>query len=331
MDDLISIIVPVYNVEKYLPVCLDSIINQTYKNLEIILINDGSTDDSLKICKRYAKKDSRIIVSSQKNMGQSSARNRGIELSNGKYIGFVDADDIISINMYEFLYKSITEGSNQIAICDFFVYVNDEHTPAFGNNHKKANFGKMEILKELMLDKKITNHMMNKLFVRSLFDEIRFPVGQKYEDIAILYKLFLRCSKVSYNSVDLYAYRQRLGSTTGEYNKDTNLDFINTIKKRYDDLYDFDEELNNYLILNRCNMTLRYFLDIVRFKRKDVFKDKEYIRNLYEELNFSKVHYKTIKKFNSFKKNVLLKLLYSNVYLFYYVVYIFEKVSGRVL
>ncbi len=106
MNDLISVIVPVYNVKNYLEKCLDSIINQTYKNLEIILINDGSTDESLDICYMYEKKDNRIKVYNQENHGLSYTRNRGIELARGKYIGFVDSDDVISPFMYEFLYKS---------------------------------------------------------------------------------------------------------------------------------------------------------------------------------------------------------------------------------
>ena len=104
MKDLISVIVPVYNVKNYLEKCLDSIINQTYKNLEIILINDGSTDESLDICYMYEKKDKRIKVYNQENHGLSYTRNRGIELARGKYIGFVDSDDVISPFMYEFLY-----------------------------------------------------------------------------------------------------------------------------------------------------------------------------------------------------------------------------------
>ena len=107
MNDLISVIVPVYNVKNYLEKCLDSIINQTYKNLEIILINDGSTDESLDICYMYEKKDNRIKVYNQENHGLSYTRNRGIEIARGKYIGFVDSDDVISPFMYEFLYKAI--------------------------------------------------------------------------------------------------------------------------------------------------------------------------------------------------------------------------------
>lgn len=329
MQDLISVIVPVYNVEAFLPECLESIINQTYKNLEIILIDDGSTDNSLNICKEYANKDNRIIVKTQKNMGQSVARNRGIELSHGKYIGFVDSDDIISINMYEYLYKSITESKTNISICDFVIYING--SPCFGVDYKNIEFNNLEILKELMLDQKITNYMVNKLYVKDLFNEIKFPVGRKYEDIAIIYKLFISAGTISYVPINLYAYRRRIGSTTGEYNKKTNMDFIKAIKDRYIDLYDFNKELNIYLKLNRSNMALRYFLDIVKFRKKDILKDHEYMNNLYKELEFAKKHYKEIKKLNSWKRNLLIKLAYTNIYLFYYIVYFYEKISRRVL
>ena len=168
MNDLISVIVPVYNVKNYLEKCLDSIINQTYKNLEIILINDGSTDGSLDICYMYEKKDNRIKVYNQENHGLSYTRNRGIELARGKYIGFVDSDDVISPFMYEFLYKAINEYNEcektgeypllfgirpediyddettfkaDISIADFlnFIYSNESKVVSFVKSKKKIN------------------------------------------------------------------------------------------------------------------------------------------------------------------------------------------------
>lgn len=329
MKDLISVIVPVYNVEDFLPMCLESIINQTYKNLEIILINDGSTDNSLNICKEYAKKDDRIVVKTQKNKGLSATRNKGIKLSHGKYIGFVDADDIISLNMYEYLYKAIIEENSQLSICNYIMF--DKEKPNFTEKYQNTKLTTVEALKQLMIDKDITNHAVDKLYLRDLFDGIEFPVGKKYEDVATTYKLFLRANSISYVPCYLYGYYQRVGSITGEYNKNSTLDFIIAILDRYDKLYNFDKELNIYLIQNRSNMALRYFLDIVKFRRKDVLKDKQYMANLYRELNFSKIYYKEIKKFNSVKRNILLNIAYRNIYLFYYVVYFYERISGKVL
>ena len=169
MNDLISVIVPVYNVKNYLEKCLDSIINQTYKNLEIILINDGSTDESLDICYMYEKKDNRIKVYNQENHGLSYTRNRGIELARGKYIGFVDSDDVISPFMYEFLYKAINEYNSKISICDF---VRFSDKPTFNETYESISLTKIDAIKELMIDKKIANHAVDKLYLRELFNEL---------------------------------------------------------------------------------------------------------------------------------------------------------------
>ena len=123
MKDKISIIVPVYNVEKYLSECLDSIINQSYKNIEIILINDGSTDSSLEICQKYQKNDKRIKLISQANKGLSISRNNGMKIATGKYIMFVDSDDIIHSRMIEVLYKEIKNNKCQMAVCKFKLFV----------------------------------------------------------------------------------------------------------------------------------------------------------------------------------------------------------------
>ena len=120
--DLISIIIPVYNVEQYLSRCIDSVINQTYKNLEIILIDDGSTDDSGEICDEYALKDNRIKVMHKQNGGVSSARNEGLDISKGNYIGFIDSDDFIEKDMYEFLYDLLTKNNCDISCCNKFIF-----------------------------------------------------------------------------------------------------------------------------------------------------------------------------------------------------------------
>jgi len=121
MNELISIIVPIYNVEIYLEKCLNSIINQTYKNIEILLINDGSSDNSLRICKKYQKKDKRIVLINKKNGGLSSARNAGIDKASGNYLLFIDSDDYIEIDMIEKLYNNIKSNNADISICNFFI------------------------------------------------------------------------------------------------------------------------------------------------------------------------------------------------------------------
>lgn len=140
MKELISIIVPVYNVEQYLDDCLISIINQTYKNLEIILIDDGSTDKSGKICDEYAKKDSRIIVIHKENGGVSSARNAGLRIAKGAYIGFVDPDDWIAEDMYEVLYSNAKKYDADVSVCKYKIV----------KNRRKDNLNAINLIKLLV-------------------------------------------------------------------------------------------------------------------------------------------------------------------------------------
>lgn len=323
MNDLISVIVPVYNTSNYLKKCLDSIINQTYDNLEIILINDGSSDNSLKICKEYLKKDNRIRVYTQKNHGLSYTRNRGIKLASGKYIGFVDSDDVISSLMYEYLYKSLIESNSKISMCDFVRFNN---IPNFEDYYSNIIFSKNDALKQLMIDKKIANHATDKLYLKVLFNDIKFPVSKKYEDIGTIYKLFLKCDTISYVPCMLYGYYERCGSITGHYNKSSVMDYIEMINKRYDELYGYDKSLNIYLDMNKVNSVLRCFLDISGYKCIRILKDKEYKKILYHEISIAKkLNTKEVQKINTFKKNILLKLLFLNPYIFYIIMKIYFK------
>ena len=125
-EELISVIIPVYNVEKYIRFCLDSVINQTYKNLEIIIVDDGTKDSSGEIAEEYARKDSRIKVVHKENGGLSDARNVGLDIATGKYIAFLDSDDVISLDFYEYLYRLIKENDYDIAECEFLRISSDE-------------------------------------------------------------------------------------------------------------------------------------------------------------------------------------------------------------
>ena len=328
MDDLISIIIPVYNVSKYLPNCLDSIINQTYQNIEIIIINDGSTDNSLDICNEYKKKDKRIIVLEQKNCGLSETRNRGIRNAKGKYIGFIDSDDVISPYMFEYLYKALIENDSDISICscDYF-YEN----PNFDDEYKVINMNSIDGLKELMIDRKITNHAVDKLYRKELFNDIKFPIGKKFEDICIMYKLFSKCNNISFVDCKLYGYYQRVGSITGQYNIDSTIDFINAINNRYEDILKSNINLSPYLELNRVNSILRYFLDIVKYERLDIFKSQELKDILNSEIKFGKkIFSKEVRSINSTKRNIIIRLLFINKYLFYYIMHYYSKIYGSI-
>ncbi|MBQ7288602.1 MAG: glycosyltransferase [Clostridia bacterium] len=189
-NPLITVIVPVYKVEPYLERCVKSVINQTYENLEIILVDDGSPDNCGNMCDAFAKQDPRIRVVHKENGGLSSARNAGLDVATGKYIGFVDSDDWIEPDMYAQLYSLLSLHNVKIAACGFrcdfpsgkTVYINRDY-PA---NKEIEVFSKTDALRELILARKITNSVCDKLFEKSLFQTFRFTQGIVNEDFEMM-------------------------------------------------------------------------------------------------------------------------------------------------
>ncbi len=218
----ISVIVPVYNVEKYLPECIESIQKQTLKNLEIILVDDGATDNSGEICDEYARQDNRIIVVHKKNGGLSDARNAGLEIATGELIGFVDSDDYIAENMYEVLYNNMLEHDSDIAIGDI-VYVNEMGMPLTEQNQgspiKDECFTGNQAQQKLVESQ---NHyyvvVWSKLYRREIFQTLRFKKGKIHEDEFLVHHVFSLANRVSTVKQGVYCYRQRNASiTTKEY------------------------------------------------------------------------------------------------------------------
>lgn len=192
---LISIIVPVYNVKDYLSKCLQSICGQTYKNLEIILIDDGSSDGSGELCDLFAQRDGRIKVIHQANAGQSAARNRGLAVAQGEFLGFVDSDDWIEPDMYEFLYCLLKENEADISICSH-CRDKDGRSVAKYASGKQFVFTRDEGIRALAVDKHIRNYVWDKLYKRCLFSDIAFPLNRIFEDIAISYQVFYKAENI---------------------------------------------------------------------------------------------------------------------------------------
>ena len=214
--DLISVIVPIYNVEKYLRRCVDSIIAQTYSNLEIILVDDGSPDNCPAICDEYAKKDSRVRVIHQKNGGLSAARNAGLDAASGDYIGFVDSDDYIALNMYEKLYNTLRNNSADLAICSIEC-VDGSGNPLNLYSQISDNFLKNNDIMKILCEKDIVNYItaVNRLYKKDLFKTLRFDTGKTNEDEFIAHKIYAQCKTVVTISSPLYFYVQRNDSIMG--------------------------------------------------------------------------------------------------------------------
>lgn len=203
----ISVIVPVYNVEKYLSKCVESILNQTYKDIELILVDDGSLDNSGNICDNYAKNDNRIKVIHKENGGLSSARNAGLDIASGEYISFVDSDDWIDENTYEELVKKIVT-TNADIIC--FAGEKTDGTSVYERCFDCKGDGVIlngrDVVKEILLDK-IGSQVVKGLYHAKCWKDLKFPVGRLYEDIPVTYKAFEKAERVAFVYKPFYKYR----------------------------------------------------------------------------------------------------------------------------
>lgn len=221
MEDLISVVVPIYNVEKYLKKCIDSIVHQTYKNLEIILCDDGSTDSCPQICDKYADMDLRIKVIHKTNGGLSDARNVGIESATGKYILFIDSDDFINENMIFYLYDALIKNQADMACCQRQEV--DECGKKLKSNKKYNTFivnENEECMREFLNNPQMDTVAWGKLYMRSMFKNIRYPVGKYHEDVFTTYKLIAQCKKIFVGEEKYYYYRIRTDSImTSTFNR----------------------------------------------------------------------------------------------------------------
>lgn len=260
-EDLISVIVPVYKVEKYLKKCIESIINQTYKNLEIILVDDGSTDNCPQICDEYAKKDNRIKVIHKINGGLSDARNTGIQQAKGNYIGFIDSDDWISTDFFMELYILLKKSNADIAVCNVKRTCNENDIK---NNKKKVKeiiYDKNEYLKRyLKIGHQTTEYYAwNKLYKRELISEEQYPKGLTSEDVFGTYKAILKSKKIAKVEKEMYFYRYNDQSITGKFsNKDFDLIKIWDMVVKYSK--EFAPQYYEWTVLNRkrINFTLLF-------------------------------------------------------------------------
>lgn len=246
MNEKISIIVPVYNVEQYLDKCVENLINQTYKNLEIILVDDGSKDKSGHICDLWKEKDNRIKVIHKKNGGLSDARNAGMHIAQGEYIAFVDSDDWVHERIYEILMDNMSKYNADISVCSIKkVYEKDILDEVEILNNNIFVFTAEEALKNLIDEGELKQTVWNKLYKKEVIDNIYFEFGKIHEDEFWTYQVFGRSSKIVYTNEKLYYYLQRSGSIM---DKPFSIQRLDSLEARYNRL--------NYIKENYPNLEL---------------------------------------------------------------------------
>ncbi len=317
-NELISVIVPVYNVELYLEKCIHSIIQQTYKNIEILLIDDGSLDKSKEICDAFAKEDSRIKVFHQKNRGLSAARNKGIELATASYLMFIDSDDFIESEMIERLYNKIKNDEADICCCGKILDYELNHIAI--NNKNEFSVNNEEALLKLLINDDIDNSACDKLFKRELFECLRFPVGRYYEDIATIYQTFMASKKISHINYLGYHYCIRKNSISKESFSIKQFDALLFSKQTKDAVANKYPNLKNaaeayyYLELMTTLRRLKKSSNFVEFQKEYLLIKKEFNKSFISQLKNNKI---------PFHKKIMSIFIYFKCYRFVEVVYCF--------
>ena len=213
MKPLISIIVPVYNCENYIDKCIRSILDQTYRNLEIILVDDGSIDGSFQICDYWSHKDHRVVFISKRNGGAASARNLGLKYAKGDIIGFVDGDDYIAHNMYELMIQNMIDTKADVVCCGRF-YIKYNRFIIRLCNPEQFRFSPEEAISDMLVLKSMDEAVWDKIYKKELFVDIQFPEGEINEDLMVIPYIFAKCSLVTHIGIPLYYYRYTSGGVT---------------------------------------------------------------------------------------------------------------------
>lgn len=212
---MISIIVPIYNSDRYLRQCLESIQNQTFQDFEVILINDGSSDNSQSICEEFTANDDRFKLINQENKGIAETRNIGIQNCKRPYLTFVDSDDWLELDMLELLYSNSIKENADIACCGYYIDKPNKSIPVWHQGNKEI-WEKKEALSKLLINKEMKDYPWAKLYKKDLFDGITFPHGKYFEDIFVMYKIFLKSNKVIKINQSKSHYREHNSSITSD-------------------------------------------------------------------------------------------------------------------
>lgn len=288
--DLISIIVPVYNVEIYLTECVRSILNQTYKNIEILLIDDGSTDNSGVLCENLAKQDDRIKVFHKENGGLSDARNYGIEKATGEFVMFVDSDDLVSESIVDNLHNMIVSNKElKLAVCGLSHFTDGENVQ-YDLGKEITIFSREAALVDFLCQNNIPTSSCAKLYNKELLNGIRFVKGQRFEDNEFVFKVISHCDYIGYCNTKLYAYRHRINSITTSKFDEKEFDIIEIGKRIIDYSKNFSIDVQDAAIVYQCTNCLRICLTgTEQFVNDERYVYcKKYIRKNYMKVCFCK-------------------------------------------
>ena len=323
-NPLISVVVPVYKVEGYINRCVDSIINQTYNNLEIILVDDGSPDKCGKICDEYAKKDKRIKVIHKLNGGLSDARNAGIKIANGKYISFVDSDDYVEIDYIEVLYNALNNNNSDMSIGSHIVRYETGKIIDKSKNYEYTTCPR-DILEKILYDEDVDLSAWSKLYKIELFDNVLFPKGRLYEDAATTYKLIDKCKYITICSKTIYNYMIRKDSITNNSFSIKKMDLILSTKEMCDYIANKYPELES-----GCNRRLMYaYLSTLSQLTKSKKRNKNIEKELMEYIKFN--YKKVIKDKRTPNRDKIGLFATKFGFLFYKIIWnIYYKISGRI-
>lgn len=311
MDGKVSIIVPIYKVEKYLSKCIDSIITQSYSNLEIILINDGSPDNCGNICDDYSRKDNRIQVIHKKNGGLSDARNEGLKIASGEYISFIDSDDYIDKDFYKILVDLIKSNNADVAQCAYKKTTeNDNLDYKINTLEEKKNdnisLHNLDILNSLYGTEKYTViwNVWNKLYKRELLRNIYFPKGKLHEDVFTTYKILYRAKTLVSTNKQLYFYTQRATSIMGRFN----VKHLDVLEAYVEQVYFYDKKGLKELKRKAANiLEITIKASIVRVLNSNINDKEQILDNL---INFYKENTKLFDRNNrNLKQNIVYVLI----------------------
>ncbi len=232
---LVSVVVPVYNVAKYLERCTMSLTKQTYENIEILLIDDGSTDESSELCDILAKKEKRILVFHKANGGLSDARNYGLRKASGDYVIFVDSDDTMEEDGIQYLVSLIEKNHTLMAIAPHYV-VTDTKREKYGGEFADTVLTQEDALRRMLQEKGFTVSAWSKIYARGLFSDIEFPKGKIYEDNGTIYKVIMKCDYIAYGNKAVYDYYVRNGSLTKSGFSLSKMDYVDLSDEMCDDI-----------------------------------------------------------------------------------------------